>query len=133
LPVGISTRGFNVPWQGTHNNAAERAVKLPVMGKKNHLFFASPQGGEAAMVFYTLTATCRRLHIDPQAYLRDVFTRLPSLSGEQVLALLPDRWLADHPQHRLHQRAGEAAARAKRKRTRRAQRRRALARAQRQR
>jgi transposase len=115
------------------NNAAEQAVKLPVIGKKNHLFFASPQGGAAAMVFYSLTATCRRLHIDPLAYLRDVFARLPQLDGEDVASLLPDRWLAAHPQHRLEHRAKEASSRAKRKRTNRAQRRQALARAARQR
>lgn len=113
------------------NNAAERAIKMPVIGKKNHLFFASPRGGEAAMVFYTLTATCRRLHIDPQAYLRDVFKRLPTMSGEQIEALLPDRWLADHPQHRVDQRAAEARSRATRKRASRAKRRQALDRARR--
>jgi hypothetical protein len=90
------------------NNSAERAVKLPVIGKKNYLFFGSPQGGWAAMVFYTLTATCRRLHIDPRAYLADVFSRLPTLSDNEVGCLLPDRWLADHPQHRLEHRAAEA-------------------------
>jgi hypothetical protein len=108
------------------NNAAERSVKLPVMAKKNHLFFASPGGGEAAMVFYTLTATCRRLHIDPAAYLRDVFTRLPQLPSDQVTCLLPDRWLNEHPQHRLRLRADEAHDRAQRKRSSRAKRRKAL-------
>ena len=61
------------------NNASEQAVKNPVMGKKAWLFFGSPAGGAAAAVMYTLTATCRRLRIDPYAYLRDVFERLPQL------------------------------------------------------
>lgn len=110
------------------NNAAERAIKMPVIGKKNHLFFGSPRGGEAAMVFYTLTATCRRLHIDPQAYLHDVFVRLPHLSGDEILTLLPDRWLEAHPQHRLQLRIDQAQRRASRKRAARANRRRALVR-----
>lgn len=111
------------------NNAAERSVKLPVIARKNHLFFASPGGGEAAMVFYTLTSTCRRLHIDPSAYLRDVFERLPRMSGDQVECLLPDHWLAEHPQHRLEVREKEAAGRSQRKRASRAKRRKALQRA----
>lgn len=108
------------------NNAAERSVKLPVIAKKNHLFFASTAGGEAAMIFYTLTSTCRRLHVDPSAYLRDVFTRLPQMSRDALAELLPDRWLAAHPQHRLELREREADGRAQRKRESRAKRRRAL-------
>ena len=112
------------------NNSAERAVKLPVIGKKNYLFFGSPQGGGAAMVFYTLTATCRRLHIDPRAYLADVFIRLPKLAEDEIECLLPDRWLAEHPQHRLEHRVAEAHNRARRKSASRSKRRKALQRAQ---
>jgi len=108
------------------NNAAERSVKLPVIAKKNHLFFASAGGGEAAMVFYTLTSTCRRLHVDPHAYLRDVFARLPSLPSEAIAELLPDCWLAEHPQHRLELRERQADGRARRKLQSRARRRKAL-------
>jgi hypothetical protein len=108
------------------NNAAERSVKLPVIAKKNHLFFASTAGGEAAMIYYTLTSTCRRLHVDPSAYLRYVFTRLPQTSGGSLADLLPDRWLSAHPQHRLELREREADDRSKRKRASRAKRRQAL-------
>jgi transposase len=117
-----------------HNNASEQAVKIAVMGKKAWLFFGSSEGGEAAAIFYTLTATCRRLHIDPLAYLTDVFQRLPALwdpADETSLdALLPDRWLAEHPEARLPMRETEARKKADRKRSRRAQMRRALAQAE---
>ncbi len=112
-----------------HNNAAEQAVKLPVMGKKAWLFFGNTHGGQAAAVFFTLTATCRRLRIDPYAYLKDVFERLPRCQVDEpdaLTPLLPDRWLADHPQARLQMRQEEAEHKAVRKRTRRAQRRKAL-------
>lgn len=108
------------------NNAAERSVKLPVIARKNHLFFASTAGGEAAMIFYTLTSSCRRLHVDPSAYLRDVFTRLPLVSEGALVDFLPDRWLAEHPQHRLEIRERQADQRAQRKRQSRARRRKAL-------
>ena len=108
------------------NNAAERSVKLPVIAKKNHLFFASPGGGEAAMVLYSFTSTCRRLHVDPSAYLNDVFKRLPTTPKDQLASLLPDHWLAEHPEHRLQLRADEAEQKARTVKKRRAQRRKKL-------
>jgi len=123
------------------NNASEQAVKNPVMGKKAWLFFGSPAGGAAAAVLYTLTATCRRLRIDPYAYLRDVFERLPQLRSASsdpeettfLLPLLPDRWLAEHPESELQLRTRESNAKSARRRRRRTQRRQALARANRNR
>jgi len=123
------------------NNASEQAVKNPVMGKKNWLFFGSVAGGHAAAVFYTLTATCRRLKIDPYAYLKDVFERLPQLMATQcnrddpasLIPLLPDHWLAAHPESRLQARVAESTTKAERKRADRTRRRKALARVQGQR
>ena len=90
-------------------------------------------------MFYTLTATCRRLQIDPYAYLKDVFERLPRLRANQdgppdpslLAPLLPDRWLADHPESRLQMRTTESNAKAARRRARRTRRRKALARSKR--
>jgi transposase len=113
------------------NNASERAVKNPVMGKKSWLFFGSVAGGHAAAVFYTLTATCRRLKMDPYPYLKDVFQRLPqcdTTDPASLIPLLPDQWLAAHPQHRLPLRVVESTTKAQRKRTDRKRRRKALAR-----
>jgi len=118
------------------NNASEQAVKNPVMGKKNWLFFGSPAGGHAAAVLYTLTATCRRLQIDPFAYLKDVFERLPQCDPTDptsLTPLLPDNWLAAHLESRLQTRVIEASNKAARKRTQRTRRRKALTRAKRKR
>ncbi len=118
------------------NNASEQAVKNPVMGKKAWLFFGSPAGGRAAAVFYTLTATCRRLKIDPFAYLKDVFERLPHCDPEDpasLTPLLPDHWLVDHPECQLQMRTTESKAKSARRHTRRTQRRKTLERANRKR
>jgi len=112
-----------------HNNDSEQAVKNPVMGKKNWLFFGSPRGGEAGATMFTLTATCRRLKIDPHAYLTDICQRLPliDVTDEASLSsLLPDVWLASHPESRLEMRVEEAAAKLSRQRDRRRARREAL-------
>lgn len=85
------------------NNASERAVKIPALGRKNWLFVASRTGGRRAAILFSLIASCKANQVEPWAYLRDVFSRLPSLNGispEKLELLLPDRWLSTHPQHR---------------------------------
>jgi transposase len=76
------------------NNAAEREMKQIAIGRKNWLQFGSPQGGKTAAILYSFTSTCRRLGVEPWAYLKDVLTRLPTTPKEQLPELLPDRWQA---------------------------------------
>jgi hypothetical protein len=71
-------------------------MKQIAIGRKNWLFFGSPQGGKTAALLYSFTSTCRRLGVEPWAYLRDVLTRLPTTPPEQLPELLPDRWHATH-------------------------------------
>src|SRR5579884_1938887 len=82
------------------NNATERINKLIARGRVNWLFVGSPRGGETAARLLSLVVTCRRLHMDSFLYLRDVFTRLPGLPADRLDELLPDRWLASHPEAR---------------------------------
>lgn len=106
------------------NNRAEAALKYPVIGRKGWLFFGNEQGGATAATLFTLTKSCNRHCIDPYAYLRDVYTRLPTIDHSKLETLLPDRWLEEHPEHRIQERADEARQRADRKRKRRHARRR---------
>lgn len=82
------------------NNVSERTVKIPALGRKNWLFVASHTGGRRAAILFSLVASCKANAVEPWAYLRDVFTRLPSLPSDGLHDLLPDVWLATHPQHR---------------------------------
>jgi transposase len=82
------------------NNATERINKLIARGRVNWLFVGSPRGGVTASRLLSLVTTCRRLHMDSFLYLRDVFTRLPGLPPSRLEDLLPDRWLANHPEAR---------------------------------
>jgi hypothetical protein len=67
--------------------------------RKNWLFVATPTGGRRAAILLSILASCKHNGVEPFAYLRDLFTRLPS-EPEDLDAFLPDRWLADHPEHR---------------------------------
>jgi transposase len=109
------------------NNAAERALKYPILGRKAWLFFGNREAGETAAKLFTLTKSCNRLHIDPFAYLRDVYARLPTTPADELPSLLPDRWLQEHPQHLIPQRIQEALERAQRAREEREERRRRAA------
>jgi transposase len=87
------------------NNAAERTMKMQALGRKNWLFVASRTGGRRAAILFSLVASCKANQVEPWAWLRDVFVRLPSLGDTDVALLdplLPDQWLADHPQHCWH-------------------------------
>jgi hypothetical protein len=55
---------------------------------------APPQGGRTGAVLSTLIATCKRLRIDPFAYLRDLFARIAAHPQNRLDALLPDQWMA---------------------------------------
>lgn len=64
------------------NNAAERAIKPLVLGRKNWLFAGSHQGAENAAKLASIVMSCKRHGVDPFAYLRDVFERLPTFRGD---------------------------------------------------
>ena len=74
------------------NNISERTLKLIGMGRINWLFLGSDNGGQTAAVLFSFTATCKHLHIDTFAYLRDVLSRLPTHPTDHLEELLPHRW-----------------------------------------
>lgn len=51
------------------NNGAERALRGPVVGCKNHYGSRSLRGTEVAAVFYTLCETVRIVSVDPSGCL----------------------------------------------------------------
>jgi transposase len=76
------------------NNGAERSLRPIAIGRKNWMFYGSDNGGATAAVLSSLVASCKRLHIDPFVYLRDVFTRVSSHPANRLAELLPDQWKA---------------------------------------
>jgi len=104
------------------NNVIERLLRPVAVGRKNYLFFGSEHGGQTAATLYTLVQSARRNCVDVWPYLTDVLRRIAAIApGDTATleALLPDRWLAAHPEHRLEQRkeeSREAQARRRRKR-----------------
>lgn len=82
------------------NNAAERAIRALVLGRRNYLFAGSDAGGETAARLYSLIGTCRLNGIDPQAYLRHVLECIADHPINRIDELLPWR-VAAHLPHPL--------------------------------
>jgi transposase len=78
-----------VPYQGTHNNAAERALRAVAVGRKNYLFAGSDAGGERAATIYSLIGSAKLNDLDPGAYLRQVLTRIADHPISRIEDLLP--------------------------------------------
>jgi hypothetical protein len=74
------------------NNLVENAIRPTALGKKNWLFIGAAGVGDRGAILYTILESCRRREIDPIACLRDVFTRLPSLTNRQLEELAPAAW-----------------------------------------
>lgn len=74
------------------NNLTENAIRPTAIGKKNYLFIGHPDAGWRSAAIYSVITSCRRRKIDPWAYLKDVFTRLPSATNHQIRDLLPAHW-----------------------------------------
>src|SRR5512143_1963866 len=79
------------------NNAAERQIRPLALGRKNYLFAGSDGGGERAAALYTLLETAKLNRLDPEAWLRDVLTRISSHPINRIADLLP--WNIGKPEH----------------------------------
>jgi transposase len=104
------------------NNRSERTLRPCAIGRKNWMFFGSDRGGETAAICMSVLASAKRHGIEPVACVTALLT---ALSSEQVdlRSLLPDVWIAAHPEHFQKDRRDEAEAAARRRRQRRADRR----------
>lgn len=72
------------------NNAAERAIRPFVIGRKNWLFSDTPKGARASAQLYSLVETAKANGQEPYAWLRHVLERLPhAQSVADYEALLP--------------------------------------------
>jgi len=74
------------------NNRSERAIRPLTIGRKNWLFLGSPRGGQVAATVFSLIQTGKEVGINPDAYLKDILTRLPTTKQKDIDDLLPHNW-----------------------------------------
>jgi transposase len=80
------------------NNAAERALRVVALGRKNFLFAGSDRGGESAAAIYSLIGTAKLNDLNPETYLRDVLSRIADHPINRIEELLPWNLSAESPE-----------------------------------
>ena len=79
------------------NNISERTVKEFVIGRKNWLFFGSPNAAKNSTNIMSLLSSARRHGLNEWEYLVDVLNQLADLSSlAKLRELLPDQWKNPH-------------------------------------
>jgi transposase len=96
LPARIFTGESRAPWQGTHTNTVERAIRPVALGRKNHLFAGSDVGAARWATICSLITTAKLNNVEPFAYLRDVLERLSNGHAmSRIDDLLPWNWVPE--------------------------------------
>ena len=76
-------------------DAAERALKAVVLGRKNFLFAGSDAGGEILAEAMTVIETAKLSGLNPEAYLTDILGRIRTHDPRRLDDLLPWNWKAN--------------------------------------
>jgi len=75
------------------NNVSERTLREFVLGRKNWLFFGSPEAARWSAIVMSVLSSARRHGLNEWEYLVDVLYRLSDLRSQGAMSdLLPDRW-----------------------------------------
>jgi hypothetical protein len=75
------------------NNVSERTLREFVIGRKNWLFFGSPEAARWSAIVMSVLSSARRHGLNEWEYLVDVLYRLSDLGSLGSMSdLLPDRW-----------------------------------------
>jgi len=76
------------------NNISERTLREFVIGRKNWLFFGSPESAKKSAIVMSVLSSARRHGLNEWEYLVDVLYRLSDFSPlDSLVNLLPDRWV----------------------------------------
>jgi transposase len=81
------------------NNLCENAIRPTAVGKKNWLFIGAEDAGWRSAVIYSIITSCRSRGIDPYAYIKDVLTRLPTMTNRQIMEITPEAWAKERSEH----------------------------------
>lgn len=75
-------RFLDNPRVGLDNNQTERALRGPVIGRKNYYGSRSLRGTEVAAIFYSLFESAKLVGVDPKEYLRTALRA--AMNGEVI-------------------------------------------------
>lgn len=83
-------RYLDDPRLAIDTNLAENAIRPFALGRKNWLFADTVKGAKASAALYSLVETAKANGLEPYAYLKNLFEKLPlARTVEDFEALLP--------------------------------------------
>jgi transposase len=85
-------RYLEIPQAELDNNSIEHSLRAVVLGRRNWLHVGQESGGDKAANLFSLMITCKRLNVEPYAYLHDILQRLPSHPNKNIWQLTPRGW-----------------------------------------
>lgn len=74
------------------NNGVENTIRPVAIGRKNYMFFGDPNAGQRSAILYTILETCKRHDLNPQEYLHDLLSNLPTMMNTQTAEWTPAAW-----------------------------------------
>ena len=74
------------------NNAAERALRVVALGRKNYLFAGTDQSAANLAGLYSIISTCEAGGVNPIDYIEDLLLRTATHPASKLDELLPHRW-----------------------------------------
>jgi transposase len=80
------------PAVAVDNNAAERAIRPLVIGRRNWTFAGSDRGAENSATIMTIIETAKLCDLNPQTYVADLLNRLPDHKINRLDDLAPWNW-----------------------------------------
>ena len=83
------------------NNLAERALRTPVVGRKNFYGNHSNRAAEATAIFYSVIATCKLHNIEPNKFLKRYLmasAQTETRTQEQIDSFLPHKYIQRYPE-----------------------------------
>ena len=83
------------------NNLGENEIRPVTLGRKNYLFCGNHESAGDMCVILSLLNTARNHDVNPRPYLNDIIARMPykqKATPEELLELLPHRWIKSHPE-----------------------------------
>lgn len=71
------------------NNPVENSIRPVALGRKNYLFAGSHEAAKRSGMLYSLLGTCKMHGIEPNAWLKEVLSKIPAHPINRIKELLP--------------------------------------------